>query len=498
MPSSLSVAGERRQPVDRSIVRVHGDVRPVRPGSGRPVTMRRRGDRSSSDRRSGGGGNRADRWIVRGTANHTRPHAIQRRREEPLCSLPTECSTCPMSAASWPVRCSPTSVRRSSSSNHPAVPGRARSDRSPTVTMATRSTRCGSGRTTGGKRSVEIDIDTAEGQAAVRDLAPRRRRRHRVRRPPGRWPPEDSGPRTSSRCIQGSSTPRSPRSGRPARKAQWRATDLTVVAAGMQLKLMGDDDRPPVRIPLDQSFLHAAAEGAAATMVALLRPQPVGPRPTSRRFGPAGDPPGHPVDVVERPLQHDRRHAAERRRQARTLHDPASLTGRRRLRVGVDPVRRGDRPVRRPPVRVDPRRGHVRRQRPRDRLAQLRRRGRHRSDPADRVRQDPGGGRPVHRHEDESRAARSRPREAAAHRADRNGRRRGRLRPVRSPRLLARDRRASHRPPDPVPWPVREVLGDATRSRIGTAGRGRRHGGDRRRRAHPAPTAGADRRQRPG
>jgi crotonobetainyl-CoA:carnitine CoA-transferase CaiB-like acyl-CoA transferase len=52
-------------------------------------------------------------------------------------------------------------------------------------------------------------------------------------------------------------------------KATWGATDLTVAAAGMQMGLQGDDDRAPLRIPLDQSFLHASAEAGAATLIAL-------------------------------------------------------------------------------------------------------------------------------------------------------------------------------------------------------------------------------------
>lgn len=57
--------------------------------------------------------------------------------------------------------------------------------------------------------------------------------------------------------------------GQTGPKAKWGATDLTVAAAGMQMGLQGDDDRSPLRIPLDQSFLHASAEAGAATLIAL-------------------------------------------------------------------------------------------------------------------------------------------------------------------------------------------------------------------------------------
>jgi crotonobetainyl-CoA:carnitine CoA-transferase CaiB-like acyl-CoA transferase len=52
-------------------------------------------------------------------------------------------------------------------------------------------------------------------------------------------------------------------------KAAWAATDIVVSAAAMQMNMQGDDDRAPLRIPLDQSFLHASADAAAATLIAL-------------------------------------------------------------------------------------------------------------------------------------------------------------------------------------------------------------------------------------
>ena len=52
-------------------------------------------------------------------------------------------------------------------------------------------------------------------------------------------------------------------------KADWAATDLVVSAAGMLSNIMGDSDRRPLRIPLDQTFLHASGEAAYATLIAL-------------------------------------------------------------------------------------------------------------------------------------------------------------------------------------------------------------------------------------
>ncbi len=57
--------------------------------------------------------------------------------------------------------------------------------------------------------------------------------------------------------------------GQTGPKARWAASDLTVFAAAGALWLMGDADRAPVRISVPQAFLHAGAEAAAATLVAL-------------------------------------------------------------------------------------------------------------------------------------------------------------------------------------------------------------------------------------
>ncbi len=57
--------------------------------------------------------------------------------------------------------------------------------------------------------------------------------------------------------------------GQSGPKANWVATDLIVSAAGMLSNILGDEDRPPLRIPLDQCFLHACGEAAVASLIAL-------------------------------------------------------------------------------------------------------------------------------------------------------------------------------------------------------------------------------------
>jgi crotonobetainyl-CoA:carnitine CoA-transferase CaiB-like acyl-CoA transferase len=49
-------------------------------------------------------------------------------------------------------------------------------------------------------------------------------------------------------------------------KAAWPATDLTVNAAACQLAMTGDDDRPPVRTAVPQSFLHACSDAAVGAL----------------------------------------------------------------------------------------------------------------------------------------------------------------------------------------------------------------------------------------
>lgn len=58
--------------------------------------------------------------------------------------------------------------------------------------------------------------------------------------------------------------------GQTGPKARWAATDLTVWAAAGPLVLTGDADRPPVRTPAGQAFVHASAEAAGAVIAALV------------------------------------------------------------------------------------------------------------------------------------------------------------------------------------------------------------------------------------
>lgn len=56
--------------------------------------------------------------------------------------------------------------------------------------------------------------------------------------------------------------------GQSGPKAKYADSDLIILAASGVLALTGDADRPPVRAPVPQSYLHASAEGAVAALVA--------------------------------------------------------------------------------------------------------------------------------------------------------------------------------------------------------------------------------------
>jgi len=56
--------------------------------------------------------------------------------------------------------------------------------------------------------------------------------------------------------------------GQQGPKAKWAATDLTLLGASGVLWLTGDEDRPPLCLPVEQAFLHAGAEAAAAALIA--------------------------------------------------------------------------------------------------------------------------------------------------------------------------------------------------------------------------------------
>ena len=119
-----------------------------------------------------------------------------------------------------------------------------------------------------GKRSITLDLDSEEGQQKLKELAESADiliESSDVGLMRSRGLSYEELSVINPEIIVTSISP----FGQTGPKAQWKASDLTVAAAGMQMHLQGDDDRAPLRIPLDQSFLHASAEAGAATLIAL-------------------------------------------------------------------------------------------------------------------------------------------------------------------------------------------------------------------------------------
>ncbi len=56
--------------------------------------------------------------------------------------------------------------------------------------------------------------------------------------------------------------------GQTGPRAALADSDLILLAAGGPLLLTGDDDRPPVRLPVPQAYLHAGAEAAVGALIA--------------------------------------------------------------------------------------------------------------------------------------------------------------------------------------------------------------------------------------
>lgn len=57
--------------------------------------------------------------------------------------------------------------------------------------------------------------------------------------------------------------------GQTGARKDWKMSDIVGMATGGFMALVGDDDKPPVRVSLDQAYYHACSEGAVAALVAL-------------------------------------------------------------------------------------------------------------------------------------------------------------------------------------------------------------------------------------
>lgn len=119
-----------------------------------------------------------------------------------------------------------------------------------------------------GKRSVALDLDDPRDQQRLRDLA--------VSADvliesdaPGAMAARGLGAGDLAEVNPGLVYTSISAFGQSGPKADWAATDSIISAAGQLSNVVGDEDRPPLRIPLDQCFLHASAEAAVGSLIAL-------------------------------------------------------------------------------------------------------------------------------------------------------------------------------------------------------------------------------------
>ncbi|MGE0860281.1 MAG: CoA transferase [Gammaproteobacteria bacterium] len=118
------------------------------------------------------------------------------------------------------------------------------------------------------KRAATLDLATAAGRERLRALAARADVLLESFTPgylAGLGLDHAALARVNPRLVSVSLTPY----GSHGPKAAWPASDLTALAASGVLYITGDADRAPVRLMVPQAGLHGAAEGAAATLIAL-------------------------------------------------------------------------------------------------------------------------------------------------------------------------------------------------------------------------------------
>jgi len=117
------------------------------------------------------------------------------------------------------------------------------------------------------KRAITLDLGRADGQALFRRLVRTADFVIESERPGtfAAWGLDHAAlAAVNPRLVTVSITP----FGQDGPKASFAESDLVLLAAGGPLVLQGDDDRAPVRLPVPQAYLHAAAEAAVAALVA--------------------------------------------------------------------------------------------------------------------------------------------------------------------------------------------------------------------------------------
>lgn len=118
------------------------------------------------------------------------------------------------------------------------------------------------------RRSIELDLDSAEGRRELRRLAASADILIESSDPgamAARGLGHDDLAAVNPALVYVSITP----FGQDGPKANYLSTDLTIAAASGTLHIAGYPDAPPVRVSAPQAWLHGGAEAAGAALVAL-------------------------------------------------------------------------------------------------------------------------------------------------------------------------------------------------------------------------------------
>ncbi|MDH3681396.1 MAG: CoA transferase [Acidimicrobiia bacterium] len=119
-----------------------------------------------------------------------------------------------------------------------------------------------------GKRSIELDVTSADGGARLRDLAADADVLIESAGA-GAMAELGLGPDVLIEANPALVVVSISAFGQTGPKAHWHETDLVVAAAAGVLALTGNEDRPPLRISLPQAYHHASIDAACAVMAAL-------------------------------------------------------------------------------------------------------------------------------------------------------------------------------------------------------------------------------------
>ena len=119
-----------------------------------------------------------------------------------------------------------------------------------------------------GKRSVVLDLDTDDGRRQLLELVAGADVVVQSD-PPGSMAARGLGYEDLAALDDGIVYASISPFGSDGPKAGWKGPDLVIAAASGHAALQGDEDRAPLRIPVDQGFLHTSAEAAVAVLIAL-------------------------------------------------------------------------------------------------------------------------------------------------------------------------------------------------------------------------------------